>query len=94
MCSLLLAFSSRAQRLGELFARWRSRPGKRSPSGFGWRPSRSSVRSGVRTVVVFSVAFAALLALFTQGYLAPFGSASGQLVLLAVGGLYTRRASS
>ena len=47
--------------------------------------SRASVRSGVRTVVVFSVAFAAGLAVFARSYLAPFGSATGQLVLLAVG---------
>jgi hypothetical protein len=50
--------------------------------------SRASVRSGVRTVVIFSVAFAAGLALFARTYLAPFGSTTGQLVLLTVGALY------
>ena len=50
--------------------------------------SRASVRSGVRTVVVFSVVFAAGLAVLARSYLAPFGSAEGQVVLLAVGGLY------
>jgi hypothetical protein len=39
-------------------------------------------------VVVFSVVFAAGLAVLARSYLAPFGSAEGQVVLLAVGGLY------
>ncbi len=51
--------------------------------------SRASVRSGVRTVVVFSVVFAAGLALLARSYLAPFGSASrARSSCLAVGALY------
>jgi len=38
--------------------------------------------------VVFSVIFAGLLSVLARSYLAPFGSATGQLVLAAVGGLY------
>ncbi len=50
--------------------------------------SRASVRSGVRTVVVFSVLFAAGLALLAHSYLSPYGSPTGQMVLAVVGGLY------
>jgi Flp pilus assembly protein TadB len=88
VCSLLLAFSSRAQRLGELLSALSESTREEVSLRLRVETSRASVRSGVRTVVVFSVAFAALLALFARSYLAPFGTASGQLVLLAVGGLY------
>ena len=50
--------------------------------------SRASIRSGVRTVVVFSVLFAAGLAVAARSYLAPFSSPTGQAVLALVGGLY------
>ncbi len=43
----------------------------------------------MRTVIVFSVAFAGALALAARSYLAPYGTTEGQLVLAAVGGLYT-----
>jgi len=88
VCSLLLAFSSRAQRLGELLSALAESTREEVSLRLRVETSRASVRSGVRTVVVFSVAFAALLAVFARSYLAPFGTASGQLILLAVGGLY------
>ena len=50
--------------------------------------SRSSARSGVRTIVLFSIGFAATLALVARTYLAPFDSAIGQVVLVGVGLLY------
>lgn len=50
--------------------------------------SRASSRSSVRTVVVFSVAFAVLLFVLAHAYLAPFGTVTGQVVLVAVGALY------
>ena len=50
--------------------------------------SRASVRSGVRTVLVFSVAFAVGLAVLAHPYLSPFDSADGQIVLAVVGALY------
>ena len=88
VCSLLLAFSSRAQRLGELLSALAESTREEVALRLRVETSRASVRSGVRTVVVFSVVFAALLALFAQSYLAPFGTATGQLVLAVVGGLY------
>lgn len=50
--------------------------------------SRASVRSGVRTVLVFSVAFASGLALLAHSYLSPFGTTKGQVVLALVATLY------
>jgi Flp pilus assembly protein TadB len=88
VCSLLLAFSSRAQRLGELLSALAESTREEVSLRLRVETSRASIRSGVRTVVVFSVAFAALLALFARSYLSPFSTATGQLVLLVVGGLY------
>jgi Flp pilus assembly protein TadB len=88
VCSLLLAFTSRAQRLGDLLQALAESTREEVSLRLRIETSRASVRSGVRTVVVFSVVFAAGLAVLARSYLAPFGSAEGQVVLLAVGGLY------
>jgi len=88
VCSLLLAFSSRAQRLGELLHALAESTRQEVALRLRIETSRASVRSSVRTVVVFSVAFAAGLSVLARSYLSPFDSAAGQLVLLVVGGLY------
>ena len=88
VCSLLLAFSSRAQRLGELLSALAESTREEVALRLRVETSRASIRSGVRTVVVFSLAFAGLLAVFARSYLIPFGTAKGQVVLLVVGGLY------
>ncbi len=88
VCSLLLAFTSRAQRLGDLLGALADSTREEVSLRLRIETSRASIRSGVRTVVLFSVAFAVGLAVFDRAYLAPFDSASGQVVLAAVGGLY------
>jgi len=88
VCSLLLAFSSRAQRLGELLHALAESTRQEVALRLRIETGRASVRSSVRTVVVFSVAFAAGLSVLARSYLTPFDSATGQLVLLVVGGLY------
>ena len=88
VCSLLLAFTERAQRLGDLLSALTESTREEVGLRLRIETSRASVRSGVRTVVVFSVAFAALLAVVARSYLAPYGTPGGQLVLGVVGGLY------
>jgi Flp pilus assembly protein TadB len=88
VCSLLLAFTSRAQRLGDLLQALADSTREEASLRLRIETSRASVRSGVRTVVVFSVAFAAGLAVLARSYLAPFAGAEGQVVLLVVGALY------
>ncbi len=88
VCALLLAFSARAQRLADLLASLADSTREEVAGRLRVEASRASVRSGVRTVIIFSVAFAGGLALLARPYLAPFDSASGQVVLLAVGALY------
>jgi tight adherence protein B len=88
ICSLILAVSSRAQRLGDLLAALADSTRDEVALRLRIETSRASIRSGVRTVLVFSVGFAIALTVLAHAYLAPFGSAAGQLVLLVVGALY------
>ena len=88
VCALLLAFTARAQRLGELLSALAESTREEVAVRLRVETSRAAVRSGVRTVVVFSLVFAAGLSLLARSYLSPFGSASGQVVLVVVAGLY------
>ena len=88
VCALQLAVSARAQRLGDLLTALAHSTRDEVALRLRIETSRASLRSGIRTVLVFSVAFAAVLTVVAHSYLSPFGSAEGQLVLLVVGLLY------
>ena len=88
VCSLLLVVTSRAQKLGELLAALAESTREEVALRLRIETSRASLRSGIRTVLVFSVAFAAALMLLAHSYLAPFASPTGQLILALVGVLY------
>ena len=88
VCALSLAISARAQHLGELLAALADSTRDEVALRLRIETSRASVRSGVRTVLVFSVVFAVCLTVVAHSYLAPFGTPQGQLVLLVVGALY------
>ena len=82
VCALLLATAARAQRLGDLLTALADSTRDEVALRLRIETSRASVRSGVRTVLVFSVSFAVGLAVLARPYLAPFGTAQGQLVLV------------
>ena len=88
VCALLLAMGARAQRLGDLLAALADSTRDEVALRLRIETSRASVSSGVRTVLAFSVAFAVGLALLARAYLAPFGTAQGEVVLAVVGILY------
>ena len=88
VCALLMAVSARAQRLGDLLTALADSTREDVALRLRIETSRASVRSGVRIVLVFSVAFAVILALFAHAYLLPFGTPRGQAVLALVGILY------
>jgi Flp pilus assembly protein TadB len=88
VCALQLAISSRAQRLGDLLTALADSTRDEVALRLRIETSRASVRSGVRTVVIFSVAFAVGLTVLAHAYLAPFGSPEGQVVLTVVGACY------
>lgn len=49
---------------------------------------RASMRRGVQLVVVITVGFAGLLAVFSRAYVAPYASVGGQLALIVVVALF------
>lgn len=87
-CALILAASSQAQRLGEVLSALATTTREEVAMRLRVEASRASSRSSVRTVVVFSLGFAGLLLVLARGYLEPFSSTVGQMVLLGVGALY------
>jgi tight adherence protein B len=88
VCALLLATTARAQKLGDLLAELAESTRQEVALRMRVETSRASVRSGVRTVLVFSVAFAAGLAVLARSYLAPLATPRGQLVVCVVAALY------
>lgn len=88
VCALLLAASSRAQRLGELLGALADSIREEVALRLRVDAGRASARSGVRTIVGFSLCFAGGLLVVGRSYLAPFGTLTGQVVLAAVVALY------
>jgi Flp pilus assembly protein TadB len=88
VCALLLAATSRAQRLVEVLSALADSMREDVSMHLRIDASRSSAQSSVRTVVLFSVVFACALAVIAHSYLSPFGTATGQLVLAVVGLFY------
>lgn len=88
VCALILASSARAQRLGDLLSALADSTREDVALRLRIETSRASPRSGIRTVMIFSVAFAAALAVLAHSYLAPFGSPTGQVILVGIGILY------
>lgn len=88
VCALLMAVGARAQRLGDLLTALADSTRDEVAQRLRIETSRASVRSSVRIVLVFSVAFAFGLAVLAHRYLEPFATTQGQMVLAVVGVLY------
>jgi len=89
VCALLLAATSRAQRLVEVLSALTDAIRDDVSMHLRVDASRASARSSVRTIVIFSMGFACTLAVIAHSYLSPFGTGVGQLVLGVVGLFYT-----
>jgi tight adherence protein B len=88
VCALLLAATSRAQKLVEVLSSLIDSIREDVSMHLRVDASRASARSSVRTVTLFSLAFAGTLAIVAHSYLSPFGTDVGQLVLGVVGIFY------
>jgi Flp pilus assembly protein TadB len=86
--ALRLATTHRAQRLVDLLGALADSTRDVVAMRLRVEASRASARSGVRLVLCFSIGFVALLSVVARSYLAPFGSVTGQLVLVVVGLCY------
>jgi tight adherence protein B len=81
VCALTLAASARTQRVADLLGALAASMREEVVMRLRVESGRASARSGVRTIAIFSLSFVALLVVLARAYLAPFGSAEGQLVM-------------
>ena len=88
VAALRLVATSPAQRLVELLSALAESTREVVAMRLRVEASRASARSGVRTIIWFSLGFDVLLAFAARSYLAPFHSLAGQLVLIVVGAFY------
>ncbi|MCG5215508.1 type II secretion system F family protein [Streptosporangium soli] len=89
VCSaLILASSRQAGQLGELLGRLAEVARAHAVMRLRVAAARARTRSSVRTVIAVTVSMAGGLMLFNRGFLAPYDTATGQVVLLLVGLLF------
>lgn len=86
VCALLLAASAKAQRLADVLGALATTTREQVAMELRVEAVRVSARSSVRMVMAFTVAFVAGVAVLGHTYLAPFGTAQGQVVLAVAGG--------
>jgi len=85
VCALMLATEVRAQRLVDLLGTLSESMREEVAMRLRVDAGRTSARSGVRTIVLFSGCFAAIIALVARAYLEPFASSQGEVALLVAG---------
>lgn len=88
VAALLLAGEHQAGRLGELLGTLAAAARDQATMRLRVEAGRARTRTSVKVVVGVTAGLAAFLAVLNHGYLAPYASPTGQLVLLAVGGLF------
>lgn len=88
VAALLLAAEHQAARLGELLGTLAASARDQATMRLRVEAGRARTRTSVKVVVGVTVGLVLFLAVLSHGYLAPYSSPLGQLVLLAVGGLF------
>jgi tight adherence protein B len=86
--ALILAAERHARRLGDLLGALAVTARDQASAQVRVTTSRAQVRTSVRVIVACVLATSVGLMLFSRPFLAPYHSVAGQLVLLAVGGLF------
>lgn len=86
--ALVLAAEHQARQLADLLGELAREAREQVAMRLRVDAGRSSTRTSVRVIVGTTLAFAAGLVLLNRPYLRPYDSPGGQLVLLAVGGLF------
>jgi Flp pilus assembly protein TadB len=88
VAALILAAEHQAQRLGELLGSLAAAARDQATMRLRVEAGRARTRTSVKVIVGATGAFVLGLALFNRGYLAPYDTAVGELVLLLVGGVF------
>lgn len=88
VAALVLAADKSPKRLGDLLGTLASAARSEVSMRMRVEAGRARTRTSVRVVTISTTAFALGLLVLNRGYLAPYDSALGQLVLALVGGLF------
>jgi tight adherence protein B len=88
VAALILAAEHQAQRLGELLGSLAAAARDQATMRLRVEAGRARTRTSVRVIVGATGALVLGLALLNRGYLAPYDTPTGQLVLLLVGGVF------
>jgi tight adherence protein B len=89
VAALVLAAGHQAQRLGELLGTLATAARDQATMRLRVEAGRARTRTSVRVIVGATGVLVAGLAVLNRGYLAPYDSATGQLVLVLVGAMFT-----
>ncbi len=88
VAALVLAADHQAQRLGELLGSLAAAARDQATMRLRVEAGRARTRTSVKVIVGATGALVLGLALLDRGYLAPYDTATGQLVLAVVGGVF------
>ena len=88
VAALVLAAEHQAQRLGELLGSLAAAARDQATMRLRVEAGRARTRTSVKVIVGATGTLVAGLALFNRGYLAPYDTAVGQLVLVLVGAVF------
>ena len=88
VAALLLAAEHQAARLGEVLGTLAASARDAATMRLRVEAGRARTRASVKVIAGVTTALVVFLAVFNRGYLAPYGSAVGQLVLALVGSLF------
>ena len=89
VAALILAAEHQAQRLGELLGSLAQAARDQATMRLRVEAGRARTRTSVRVIVGATGSLVLGLAILNRGYLAPYDTAVGQLVLLLVGAVFT-----
>jgi hypothetical protein len=88
VAALLLTADQHARNLGDVLGAAASSARATASMRIRVEAGRARTYTSSRLIVTVTSVFAGGLLLFNRGYMAPFGTAVGQLVLLVIGGLF------
>ncbi|MCE7011729.1 type II secretion system F family protein [Kibdelosporangium philippinense] len=86
--ALVLAAEHQARQLADLLGELASEAREQASMRMRVEAGRARTRTSVRVIVITTLSFAAGLVLLNRGYLAPYDTAFGQIMLLLVGTLF------
>jgi tight adherence protein B len=88
VAALVMAAEHQARQLGELLGSLAHAAREQATMRLRLEAGRAQIRTSVKVIITVTAVLALGLAILNRGYLAPYASPTGQLVLAAVGALF------